>query len=496
MKIYAKVSTLTSLLLMVVLMSLNLGAAPSAGKPPTATPSGPTATPGGPTATPGSGPANITVSGTPMGTSSCYLGANEGSSDFNINDFTDLGINTYRIYGGMSRWEPVDDDGVYGSPTIAAIKANVNVINWATWDNIMTNPPSGTDYHWSDVAGWQGNARTLFSALKTAGVKPVVVLRNVDNGNKPAWAAALNPPNTPEDNNEWWEHVFATVYWFNVRNNYQVDDWAVHNEPNNGGQGWGGTITDYYAFVQQTNDAIQYVYATYLPGRTPHVFAPGTTSGSSWPRDVMANAGAYFDSVDIHNYDANIDTNDQTAHGWMDTYGFATAPLWITESGSWHENKYGSASGVNSMFIANWIRGSKPGNVHVYGNHIFSMYDWTTWGSGFIAGPGANGTKLAGYYAVRIAIRGLGPCRPTYQATTSSGLAIATKDSAGKVYLLVNGASGTLTADLSALITSGTGTMWQFDATHNDVIVGNPVLSNGRVTFTAPGSGGTVLLKF
>ena len=95
------------------------------------------------------GNATVTVSGTQWGVSSAYLGANEGSSGFNIADLQDLGINTYRIYGGMSRWEAQDDDGVYGSPTIDQIKANVNVINWSWWDNIMTNPPNGTDYWWS-----------------------------------------------------------------------------------------------------------------------------------------------------------------------------------------------------------------------------------------------------------------------------------------------------------------------------------------------------------
>ena len=73
----------------------------------------------------------ITVSGTPWGLSSVYTGAGEGSARFNINDIVDLGINNYRIWGGMSRWEYEDDDGVYGSPTIAEIKANPEVINWA-----------------------------------------------------------------------------------------------------------------------------------------------------------------------------------------------------------------------------------------------------------------------------------------------------------------------------------------------------------------------------
>src|SRR5205823_7052884 len=50
----------------------------------------------------------LTVSGTQWSVTSQYLGANEGSSQFNINDLVDLGINTYRLYGGMSRWEPTN----------------------------------------------------------------------------------------------------------------------------------------------------------------------------------------------------------------------------------------------------------------------------------------------------------------------------------------------------------------------------------------------------
>src|SRR5689334_19826919 len=78
--------------------------------------------------------ATITVAASQWGTSTCYIGATEGNVRFNIADLQDAGINTYRIYGGMQRWEQQDDDGVFGSPSIAEIKANVNVINWAWWD--------------------------------------------------------------------------------------------------------------------------------------------------------------------------------------------------------------------------------------------------------------------------------------------------------------------------------------------------------------------------
>jgi hypothetical protein len=120
--------TLIRVLPILFLLALMVGTAPTtslAAKPPTKTP-----TPsGGPTATPVPAGNTITVSGTPWGVSTCYIGATEGNVRFNVADMQDAGINTYRIYGGMSRWERQDDDGVYGSPTIDQIKANPNLVN-------------------------------------------------------------------------------------------------------------------------------------------------------------------------------------------------------------------------------------------------------------------------------------------------------------------------------------------------------------------------------
>jgi len=72
----------------------------------------------------------IKVYGSPWGVSTRYIGAVEGNVNFDIADLKDLGINTYRIYGGMSRWEAQDDDKVYGWPSITQIKADPNIINW------------------------------------------------------------------------------------------------------------------------------------------------------------------------------------------------------------------------------------------------------------------------------------------------------------------------------------------------------------------------------
>ena len=261
--------------------------------------------------------ATISVSGTQWGVSTAYIGATEGNVRFNTADMSDLGINTYRIYGGMSRWEWQDPYSPYGTPTIDQIKANPSVINWTWWDNAMTNPPNGSDYWWSNGPTlWQGNARTIFANLQSAGIRPVVTVRNRDNNGNPAWAP--NPPVTANDWNVWWGHVFSTVYWLNVRNNYNVNDFEIHNEPNNSSQGWGGTESQYFTFAQYTHDAVAYVFNTYLPGRTYHVYAPVTTGGSSWPNDALQQIPAYFDSVDIHDYSGSISSYVQQVHGWMD----------------------------------------------------------------------------------------------------------------------------------------------------------------------------------
>jgi hypothetical protein len=185
----------------------------------------------------------------------------------------------------------------------------------------------------------------------------------------------------------------------------------------------------------------------------------------------------------------------------MNSNGYSGAPAWITEMGSYKQNTYNGVSASNNI-ISWWLQASQPGNNYVTGIDLFSLYDW---GSGYTSGaihgsyPSAE-TYEPGYYAMRLAARALVGGRPTYQITSSvkNVLSVVTKDSSGHYYLLaVNTGSpaATMTANLSALITSGTGTQWEFSSANNDVIVGTPTLSNGMVTFTIP-AGGTELLKF
>ncbi len=445
-----------------------------------------------PTMVPLSG--TIMVSGKAWGKSTCFIGATEGSSRFAIADLKDLGVNTYHMYGGMSRWEAQDDSGVYGYPTIQQIKANPNVINWKQWDSVMTNPPGGSDYSWEPAPHWQGNARTLLSELQAADIRVVLTLRNRDDQHHPSWSP--DPPRTTADWNEWWEHVFATVYWLDVRNNYDVTDFEIHNEPNIPGQGWTpeATETEYDTFAMYTNNAISYVFHTYLPGRSFHVYAPAT-SNSNWPRDVLHAIPQYFDSMDIHVY-GDFRAAVEEVHGWMNQAGYGNEPLWVTEWGSYKHQYSSEPFGVS--LINNMIFASFPGNDYVYGSDIFSLYDFATNANGLID---YKGNRRVDYYAVRMGIRALQGCRTTYQSVIGNKnlLAITTADGNKNIYLLVTNQNGsvpyTINANLSALLNQASGVMWQYDKTRQDVIVSRPALENGNITLTIPASG-AVLVKF
>jgi hypothetical protein len=82
----------------------------------------------------------LTITGASNGVTERSIGATKGCADFNIDDLVDVGLRNYRIWGGMSRLEPQDDDGVYGWPTIDVIKAEPNVINWEAWDTQFNRP--------------------------------------------------------------------------------------------------------------------------------------------------------------------------------------------------------------------------------------------------------------------------------------------------------------------------------------------------------------------
>lgn len=434
--------------------------------------------------------AKIEVYDVSIGKSTEYLGACEGNVRFDESVIEDLGINTYRIYGGMPRWEAVDDDGKYGWPTIEEIKADPDVINWRYWDRAMTFPENQSDYWFSGVPEdiWKGNARTIFQTLKDHQVRPVVSLRNTNPGWNPSWALQLNPPRTDSDWNEWWEHVFATVYWLNVRNDYHVDDFEVHNEPDNRGQGWGGSQADYFKLVQVTQNAIQYVYETYLPDREYYIHAPVTTQDSTWPRAVIREVPDFFNAVNIHNYAEDISTYSRQVHEWMDDSIHSNSPLWMTEWGTWKTGYSNIDFSLN--LIKNMIRGSQPGSTYIYGSHLFSLYDWGR-KSGFEGLIDADGNRRLSYYAFRMGIRALQGGRSVLLShiSTSNIFGIVTRDESNAVSVLIVNSSDEpypVEVDLSRLNVSSEGQLWAFSELNLDEVVGHPNLKKGRMFLNIP----------
>ena len=155
----------------------------------------------------------VTVTGTSDGKTEQSIGATEGCTRFVIGELVEAGLRNYRLWAGMSRLEPADDDGVYGAPTIEQLKATTDpteidkLINVTTWDAQFHRP--AYDFSPNCVPVVQTSLYQILAALQAAGIRAVVTLRNVDDQGQPAWAAQLNPPRTPADENEWWEHVFA-----------------------------------------------------------------------------------------------------------------------------------------------------------------------------------------------------------------------------------------------------------------------------------------------
>jgi hypothetical protein len=448
--------------------------------------------------------ATITVSGTPWGVSTETIGACEGSDRFDVNDLLDLGITNYRIWGDMAVWEWQDDNGVYGSPSIAEVKADPNVVNWAWYDEAFTNPPCGTHYHYRGCppAVAPVTSAQMFQALKDNGIMPVVTIRIQGVTLDCPWMEPI--PQTAADWNEFWQYTFSVAYWLNVRNDYRVDEYEILNEPDHSGQGWkdfGGTLADYYVLAQYMHDAIKHVYDTYLPGREFHLYAPVTSGGPTWVAECLQNIPDYFDVVDYHAYGVmrNWSSHINNGHSKIDQYGGGQDwPIYISEWSTWDSTDYDKRSFVIDGVIGNMILGSQPDNDYVWGSAIFAMYDWQ-YNSGLIAGKQASPVKRDGYYGFRLAARALQGGRTTYQTTSSNSKlkTITTQDEAGNIYLLVDNTSkqaNTVTADLSALLSDGSGTLWEYSATNRDVIVGTPAVSNGQVTFDVPGTS-AVLLK-
>lgn len=431
----------------------------------------------------------LTVSGTSDGFTERSIGATEGCADFKIGDLVDVGLRNYRIWAGMSRLEPEDDDGLYGQPTIDAIKVDPNVINWKQWDHQFTRKDS---YHFSPGGSCttQVSLLDILSALKANGIAAVVTLRNVDDNGQPLWAGALNPPRTDADWNEWWEHVFATVYWVNVRNELDVHDWQVHNEPDGFKQGWGGTFQEYLLFARRTREAIQFVYDRYLPGKTSRLYAPVATGVNTWVEESLIQNDDVVDVVDWHNYSSSHYAGAVQVNEWIAEHDSDDKheDTYLSEWGS-YRSAYGFSNALSYAKIL--IEHSRDAAGYVTGSAIFPFYDWQTI-KGIVH---ADGTKTPTYYALRMMTRGLQGAKTRYPVSHSISNTvdiqpIAAMASDGKtlyVEVINKTRSGhVITLDISAHVSSGSATLRHFADGVNDESIGTVNVSSGRITLELP----------
>ncbi len=427
---------------------------------------------------------NIVVEALPMGVSTQYMGVTIVPKLYDFNVFNDLGINTTRIFSSVEDFEPVDDNGIYGKPSIEEVKGNIDIIPWTTWDNAISS----------------NGMKTFLDDAKVNNIKVILNLRIGANG----WMS--NIPKTPEDDNEYWEHCAALAYWLNVRNDYKIDDYQLFNEPDQGiGQDFTGTKEDYVRIARLTKDALDFVYSHYLPGRKYETYGPVVSWANDWISDVLTKGGNLLSNVDFHQYASKTQFTDAIhgAHNMMNTTGYAGLPLWMTEWGSYDFDlpnvRQNNSQSFSIKMINNIINMCAPGDDHVTGWQYYTF------------GPGAYGDELLDenntprtvYYALRLAIRGLKGGKPVYNCNVSSDKlkAIAAKDEDGTIYLLVTDTISvnghTVNIDLSALspVVGSSSTIYRYDASNSDVqSVGSVVDVNGIVQITIPLQG-AVLLK-
>jgi hypothetical protein len=446
------------------------------------------------------------VGSTVLGKTTRYIGATEAGG-FWVGDLIDLGINTYRVWTKMAELEwwddddPTDDglwnDSAYGTPTIAQVKANPNLVPWGAW----------WDTRFTEIQSWRYGTQTrqgIIAALTSNNITPVVVLRTYDDQGEPEkrdegaqWAP--RPPVDTNFRNEWWEHCFAIAYWLNVRNSYGVTHFEVLNEPDYPGQGWTGwPNADEAGYVQLVQDAYDAVkYANDMVDLPTYIHAPVVASySSSYLSYSLQNADSQIQVVDYHTYADDPTTSINSVQSTISSNNpdGVTEPIWVSEWGAlWTTYNTVSRALLTAQQLMTF---SKKG---VEGVTIFNMYDWSTAVGGDYGlidlqddgMGGANRIPTETYYAYRLMTRGLKGAKDRMQFTSSgvSGDIMVTRGG-GKVYIIVINGNATIQADVSALgVKDGDVNIYEYSSTVKDTIVATPTVSSGQFTFTAPASG-------
>lgn len=411
----------------------------------------------------------INVTDRTIGTTPRYIGANEGGQ-FSAAYMADCGINAYRLYADMSRLEPADDDGAYGSPSIAAIRADPSIIDWTKWDAAFASAP-----WWGYSPGFGG----CIEDLTAHGIEPVVCLRNRDPGGYPAWAPPQNDWNEA-DWNEWWEFCFSVAYWCNVRRGYGVARFEILNEPDLPAQGWSGTRPQYAELVANAADAIR--FANGLAGVPAIIHAPAVADYTSpYLHDALGVLDAHVDAADYHTY---ADTVEPTvAHVRGDAEACDTdavvEPVWVTEWGTYN-GSYNTLARAD-LTCRQLYDFSAAG---VEGLCIFLFFDWGGF-SGLVTNAGA---KTETYYAYRLMCKGLSGARDILAVSSSNPAkrVMATRGG-GCVCVIAVDAGETVAVNLAgAGVEAGRYAVYEYSSARKDAIASSGSLSGGRSPLRPP----------
>jgi hypothetical protein len=468
---------------------------------------------------------NITVTSQTDGITEKSIGANEGDGLFNISDLVDAGVKNYRIYSAPNRFIWDSEGWSWGSVTIDQIKANPNIIDWTKWEAALRdtkgyatglpgNPVGSLCSSNADcqskvcningVCSWRYHGHSLYqvlTALKTNSITPVLSMANYWQtaqwgdtskgwGSPPA-GMGVAPPKTQADYNELWERTFASVYVINVKNNLNVNDWEISNEPDGT---FPGTVADYVKFSQTCYDAIKYVYDKYLPGQTFRFYDPATAgavlSGAvSYLTESIKQNSSRISVIDWHNYDSTFSSDATKIRNWLRQYGAGDKEVYLSEWGDWQGEAGIYTLHDNAITYAKYLMGhSASGDGRVDQSSIFSLYDWVK--SGYPGLISASAAKTPSYYAFRIVTRGLQGGKQKYRVSgVPSGTNMIAAKEGGTLYLtmLNEGYSPqVLNIDASAHASSASVGIREFTSAKNDTVGSSITLNSGKFTVTLP----------
>ncbi|MBD0256025.1 MAG: DNRLRE domain-containing protein, partial [Cytophagales bacterium] len=441
-------------------------------------------------------PATVAVSGTQAGISTRYMGMQGGDSPSAtafIDAVDDLGLNAFRFFTTMNRYEPEDDVPGYGYPTreqlLAADPSDLlgtnTLIDWSKYEVQLNR----------DRDNGQTDA-VRFAMFREKGIK---VLANLQlNQRGPDWAPTFATTPTQADKDEWWQSCYANALLLNKKHDFRIDDYEIGNEPNLGSEGFRGTMATYYEMVRIAKDAIKEAYARHLPGRTYRIYAPAPAwDDFGWIDGVLKNVPDDFDHVSFHKYGVltSMDQGVRNVRNWA-----ANRQVWLTEWGTW-ENGFDQTQVNNLSVNIDWIKlimtMSTPGASYVDGWHYYKLFH-----SGYAGGDGLIDKrtfpykKEKAYYGLRLGIRALNGGKPVYGTQTSTGdlTASTSRNADGTYSTLIANTSNSYAyraeLNLSSLVADQEKvTLYRFDAANNDARFRGPALVGGKTQVIVPPKG-------